>query len=142
MTGQTTTDLPNSFVGIFWAIQEQGSAASIVEHRCSMKEAEPYGTMLTCPHGHYEVWEQWRKAGGRAAIAESEYEEWPRGRIVYDTENERFILYADAQILGDPALIAEIHEKFGLPIDRTDAKRDNHYQRTRRLSRSRLDENR
>jgi hypothetical protein len=70
----------NSFVGIFWAIREQRSAASIVDHRCSLKEAEPYGTMLTCPHGHYEVWEQWREAGGRAAIAESEYEEWIRWR--------------------------------------------------------------
>lgn len=135
-------DFPNSFVGIFWAIQEQGEAASIVDHRCSLKEAEAYGTMLTCPHGHYEVWEQWRKAGGRAAIAESEYEGWPRGRIVYDTESDRFILYADAQILRDRTLMAEIHEKFRLPIDRTDAKWDNHYQRTRRLSRPRLDENR
>jgi hypothetical protein len=132
----------NSFVGIFWAIQDQGSAARIVDHRCSLKEAEPYGTMLTCPHGHYEVWEQWRKAGGRAAIAASEYEEWPRGRIVYDREGERFILYADAQILRDPALITAIHQKFGLPMERTDPKRDNHYQSTRRLSRPRLDENR
>ncbi len=63
-------------------------------------------------------------------------------RIVYDTESDRFILYADAQILRDAALIAAIHEKFGLPIDLTDAKWDNHYQKTRRLSRPRLDENR
>ncbi len=62
-------DFPNSFVGIFWAIQEQGAAISIEDHQCSLKEAEPYGAMLTCPHGHYDVWEQWRKAGGRAAIA-------------------------------------------------------------------------
>lgn len=135
-------DFPNSFVGIFWAIQEQGAAVSIEDHRCSLKEAEPYGTMLTCPHGHYEVWEQWHKAGGQAAIAGSEYEEWPRGRIVYDSESDRFILYADAQILRDPALIAQINERFGLPMDRIDAKRDNHYRSTRRLSRPRLDENR
>ncbi len=81
--------------------------------------------------------ESWRTSGNRG----SEYEEWPRGRIVYDTKSDRFILYADAQILCDPTLIAEIHEKFGLPIDRADAKWDNHYQRTRRLSRPRLDEN-
>src|SRR5687767_7393023 len=106
--------LSNSFVGIFWAIPEQGSAASIVDHRCSLKEAEPYGTMLTCPHGHYEVWEGWRKVGGRPAITASEYEEWPRGRIVFDSESERFILYADTQILGDPALMTAIRERFRL----------------------------
>jgi hypothetical protein len=105
-------DFPNSFVGIFRAIQEQGAAVSIEDHRCSLKEAEPYGIMLTCPHGHCEVWEQRRKAGGRAAIAASEYEEWPRGRIVYDSESDRFILYADAQILRDRTLINAIHERF------------------------------
>jgi hypothetical protein len=128
-------DFPNSFVGIFWAVQEQGSPATLVEHRCSLIEAEPYGTMLTCGHAHYDVWEQWRKTSGRAAIAASEYEEWPRGRIVYDRENDRFILYADAQILRDAALITAIHDKFGLPMERTDRKRDGHYQSTRRLKR-------
>jgi hypothetical protein len=87
------------------------------------------------------VAQSWRTSGNRG-VGIRGMAARTHGRIVYDTENERFILYADAQILGDPALIAEIHEKFGLPIDRTDAKRDNHYQRTRRLSRSRLDENR
>jgi hypothetical protein len=122
-------------VGIFWAIQEEGSPATLMDHRCSLKEAEPYGSMLTCPHGHYETWEQWRKADGPAAIAESEYEEWPRGRVVHDTEGDRFILYADAQILREPTLINAIHERFGLPIDRTAAKRDSHYRSTQRLKR-------
>jgi hypothetical protein len=60
---------------------------------------------------------------------------WPRGRIVYDRENDRFILYGDAQILRDPDLIAAIHERFQLPMDRTDAKHDDHYRSTRSLAR-------
>jgi hypothetical protein len=127
--------LSNAFVGLFWAIQDQGSPATLLDHRCSLKEAAPYGTMLTCPHGHYEVWEQWREARGRAAIVAFEYEEWPRGRIVYSTEHERFILYADTQILRDPALMTAIYARFGLSIERTDPKRDNHYRSTRRLKR-------
>jgi hypothetical protein len=128
-------------VGIFWAVQEQGSATILLEHRCSLKEAEPYGSMRTCAHGHYEVWEQWRKdvgtrpPGVASLIAVSEYEEWPRGRIVYDAESERFILYADAQILRRPALLTAIHEKFGLPMNRTDAKWDSHYRSARGLVR-------
>jgi hypothetical protein len=131
----------DSFVGIFWAVEAQGSAPILLEHRCSPKEAEPYGCMLGCPHAHYEVWERWRKnigagpAGVTSPIAMSEYEEWPRGRIVYDTESDRFILYADAQILRHPALLTAIREKFGLPTERTDAKWDNHYRSTRRLGR-------
>jgi len=134
----------NRFVGIFWAVQEEGSAAILLEHRYPLEQAEPYGNMLTCPHAHYEIWEQWRKSsgGGRAgvasAIAVSEYEEWPRGRIVYDTERERFILYADGKILREPTLMAAIQERFRLPIDRTAAKRDIHYRSTRQLKRRRL----
>jgi hypothetical protein len=73
--------------------------------------------MLTCPHGHYEIWEQWRKntSNGRPGldflIATDEYEEWPRGRIVYSSPHDRFVLYADAQILSRPDLLATIYEK-------------------------------
>ncbi len=68
-------------------------------------------------------------------IAAFEYEEWPRGRIVYDTARVRFILYADAQILRRPTLLTAIYARFGLPTDGTDAKRDDHYRSTRRLRR-------
>ena len=82
--------------------------------------------MLTCPHGHYEVWEQWQetarsdRSGLDSLIATDEYEEWPRGRIVYSSPHDRFVLYADAQILRRPDLLATIRERFGLPADRTD----------------------
>ena len=129
----------NSFVGIFWAIPKEGPAVILLDHRCSLEEAEPYGSMLTCPHGHHEVWEQWRlSAGGcpvivAALIAASEYEEWPRGRIVYDTQNDHYIVYADAQILRRLTLLKAVHERFGLPTGRTEAKWDNHYRGSRRL---------
>jgi hypothetical protein len=129
----------DSFVGVFWAVQEHGTAVLLLEHRCSLKEAEPYGNMLTCPHGHYEIWERWRKSVGDgrrtsvpSIIAVCEYEEWPRGRIVYDSKNTRFILYADAQILRRAALLSTICKKFRLPMDR-EAKWDNHYRSTRLL---------
>ena len=134
--------LSDSFVGIFWAVQEEGSSAVLLDHRCPISEAEPYGDMLTCPHGHYEVWEEWRKNAGanrsglNCLIATDEYEEWPRGRIVYSAPHEHFVLYADAQILSRPDLLAIIYERFGLTADRTqvtEPKRDSHYVSTRRL---------
>ena len=130
---------PNSFVGIFWAIPGEGSA--VVDHRCSLTDAELYGSMLTCAHGHHEVWDQWRErmVGGKgplaSVVATSEYEEWPRGSIVYDSAAERFIVYADVQILRRVALLSAIRERFVLPIGRTIAKRDSHYRGARRLER-------
>lgn len=128
-----------SFVGIFWVIQEPGSLATLLDHRCSLREAEAYGCMLTCPHGHYEMWEEWRRTLGgvntrlKQFLRANEYEEWPRGRVVYDSESNRFTLWADRQKLQRPDLLAIIVEKFGLPADRTDAKPGRHYRKTIRL---------
>jgi hypothetical protein len=129
----------HSFVGIFWVVQQKGSAAVLLDHRCPITDAEPYGNMLTCSHGHYEVWEQWRKnvridgSAPASLIETDEYEEWPRGRIVYASSHGRFVIYADAQILSRPDLLAILYETFGLPEDRTDRRRDDHYVSTKRL---------
>ena len=82
--------LPKSFVGIFWVLQEKGRPATLLEHRCSLRKAEPYGDMLTCRHSHSQVWERWRRNPTPAheslasLVAAAEYEDWPRGRIVYN----------------------------------------------------------
>jgi hypothetical protein len=132
--------LSRSFVGIFWAVQPKESPAVLLDHRCPIAEAEPYGDMLTCPHGHYEVWEQWRRTTGKdrpgldSFLATNEYEEWPRGRIVYSSPEDHFVLYADAQILRRPDLLAAIYERFGLRPYRTHEMGDSHYISTRRLA--------
>jgi hypothetical protein len=101
-----------SAVGIFWAIQKPGKPTILLDHRCLLGDTENYGDMLTCPHGHYDLWEQWRRGAGeipdvaRGLVAASEYEEWPRGRIVYDTIHQRFTCYADAKILRRADLLA------------------------------------
>jgi len=133
----------HSFVGIFWAVQEKGSAAVLLDHRCPISDAEPYGDMLTCSHGHYEVWEQWRRnarndrSGPASLIATDEYEKWPRGSVVYSSPHDQFVLYADAQILCRPDLLTIIHKRFSLRADRMQRiqpRRDRHYVSTRLLA--------
>jgi hypothetical protein len=126
-------------VGIFWAVRGPKRKVHLLEHRCALTNAEPYGQMLTCAHGHYDIWEQWRKdaksvpASIQSLVMLSEYEEWPRGRVVYSTFSERFLLYADAQILQRPDLLSAIRGAFELPEDGTDVKPDDHYRSSRRL---------
>ena len=126
-------------VGIFWAIKPPGIPLILLDHRCSLDLAELYGDMLTCPHGHYDIWEEWRKAPAdvpmeaRAVVVASEYEEWPRGRVVFDAIHQEFTCYADIQILRRTDLLAKIRGKFGLPNERTKTIRDNHYLSTMRL---------
>jgi hypothetical protein len=58
-----------------------------------------------------------------------EYEDWPRGRIVFDRARDLYILYADRKLLT-PAMIARIATQFHLPEDRTKIQGDWHYQST------------
>jgi len=126
----------NAAVGIFWALQPPQSATILIDHRCMLHIAESYGDMLTCPHGHYDLWEEWRKNAGeipaaaRTLVGGCEYEDWPRGRVVFDTVTRRFTCYADMKILRRADLLAIIYDTFGLPAARTEAKWDSHYRST------------
>lgn len=116
-------------VGIFWCV-----GGALLIDRSVLAEAEPYGDFLTHAHGHYERWEEWQALGGPGlvakgypvVIASTEYEEWPRGRVVYETMQRRFILYADRR-LQRPEVIILIKKAFGLEQVETVVLSDSHY---------------
>ena len=61
--------------------------------------------------GHYETWAQWGRdrtadPALRAIARSSEYEDWPRGRIVFDRARDLFILYADRKLIAPETIAA------------------------------------
>jgi len=80
-----------------------------------------------CDKGLYQV-------SLRAIVRLYEYEDWPRGRIVFDRSRDVFIIYADRKLLI-PATIARIETQFHLPEDRTEVTGDLHYTCTIRAKR-------
>lgn len=120
-------------VGIFWGIPEPGGSWTILADATSLAEAEPYGDFLTHSRGHYDVWTQWRARAAPGAsrfisqaIANHEYEFFPRGRIVYNTGTGRFILYADRR-LQQETTIARIASEFELAAGTFVVRSDEHY---------------
>jgi hypothetical protein len=107
-------------VGIFWLVD-----GKLVIDSTSLAEAEPYGDNLTHPRGHLKVWEQWRMGG--KVPGESEYEEFPRGRVMYNTKTQRFTLLADRCILRDKGVVSRIMSELHLPGKQTDKGTDAHY---------------
>jgi hypothetical protein len=89
-----------------------------------LSEAEEYGGHLTHPHGHIDVWERYQQIG--KAPLDSEYEEFPRGRVAFDTKRSQFTLLADACILKEEPLVAKIKEEMRLPTN-TKIGKDSHY---------------
>lgn len=121
-------------VGIFWGVPNAAGTMQLVIDSTPLSEAEPYGDFLTHPGGHYEVWETWRRLGPAKlaarglppAIVWNEYEEFPRGRVVFDTRSRRFTLYADRK-LQEPRLREKLLKSFGLDATTCDVRSDPHY---------------
>jgi hypothetical protein len=119
-------------VGIFWVVQTTAGETHLLAADCPLDQAEPYGDCLTYGTGRYETWAHWRRdktvdPALRALVRSHEFEDWPRGRIVFDRSRDLFILYADRKLLT-PATIARIATRFHLPADRTEVQNDFHYQ--------------
>ena len=108
-------------LGIFWLVRDTLIFDSIP---LSESEPEPYSTHRTHPRSHVDVWEGWRVVG--KVPPESEYEEFPRGRLIYDTTNQSFTILADRCILGRKELIGRIKEELHLP-KKTAVGTDPHY---------------
>jgi hypothetical protein len=122
-------------VGIFWLAQSTYGEARLLTAGCPLDQAEPYGDCLTYGPGHYETWAQWRRdrtvnPALRALVRSYEYEDWPRGRIVFDRSRDLFIIYADRKLLT-PATIARLETQFLLPTERTEIQSDLHYKSTK-----------
>lgn len=131
------TEHNSPLIGIFWMIST-ADGARLLAASCSLDKAETYGDCLTYGPGHYEIWRGWRQspeldATARAVVRAHEYEDWPRGRIVFDRVTDRFILYADRKLMP-PATIEKIRQYFQLPADRTTVEFDFHYQSRETLS--------
>ncbi len=116
-------------VGIFWRV-----AGVLVVDRSTLDNAEPYGDCITHAAGHYDRWQEWQALGGAGRalagypdhIASTEYDEWPRGRIVYETPARRLVLYADRR-LQQVAMINALKTAFGLNQADVVVRGDSHY---------------
>jgi hypothetical protein len=83
-----------------------GGKLVLIVDQTPLSQAEAYGQALPHPRGHMEVWEAWQRLGptGLArrglptAIAFSEYDDHPQGRIVYDNNGTALATSSAASI--------------------------------------------
>lgn len=120
-------------VGIFWFVRDNDHIGMIVDHTPASR-AEEYGDFATHATGHYAYWESLKRRGPRSlahagipnAPAWYEYEEFPRGRIVYSRHTEQFTIYLDPKL--KPAdFVNLIVLVFSLPSGKYDVTDDAHY---------------
>jgi hypothetical protein len=105
-------------VGIFWLV-----AKRLMVDSTPLDLAEEHARCKTHGRSHLEFWQDLTRAG---ATVEGDYEEHPRGRIVYDTKTRQFTIYADKCIIRKKAVVREIMREMNLPGG-TKISTDSHY---------------
>jgi hypothetical protein len=111
---------PEPQVGIFWFFRDR-----IIVDSTPLSKAEPYGNALGHTISHIDFWTLQQRKG--AVPAEVEYEEPPRGRVVFDRQEKRFHLMADKCILGRRDVVGRLMAAMNLPPGKTTEGRDEHY---------------
>jgi len=114
-------------VGIFWL-----DGHRLIIDSVPVSEAEVWGEFCNYPHGHERYWSHLQHLG--IVSPDIQYEQMPRGRIVYDSKKEQFTFRADRCILRNTRLISQIMAKLNLPPN-TKTDTDPHYRCARCLER-------
>jgi hypothetical protein len=126
-------------VGLFWVVEENRQSA-IIALAVPLGQAAVYGDMLTVEIGHLDYWSRLARRGARAlreagipsAPVWSEYEEWPRGRMLYDRTALRFVVRADRQ-LHRPDLMRLVTDRFDIDAGTATILSDDHYRSVRKV---------
>jgi hypothetical protein len=127
-------------VGIFWFVPAPAGRSQILIDATPLCDAPAYGECLTHDRGHAEFWEllarmgatDLARAGYPTAPATSEYDDWPRGRTVYELRASRYVIYADRQ-LHRPAFISRVREAMQTESGAVIVRADEHYAKSRRI---------
>jgi len=111
---------PEPKVGIFWLV-----GGKLMVDVTPTSHAETYGECLGHAKGHFEYWTELQHAG--VISQNTEYEDPPRGRVVFNVRTRKYILYADKCIRKKSKVVRKILRDFGLPEDGTILSSDEHY---------------
>ncbi len=95
-------------LGIFWLVDGE----LVIQHS-ALAESEAYGDHRNYSGSHIEIWKQLQRQ--QCVPAESEYEEFPRGRVIFHPASDAFTILADHCILARKDLIERIKKVLRLP---------------------------
>jgi hypothetical protein len=73
-------------VGLFWVVDGKPLAFGDPLH-----EAEPWGDFKNHKQDHIRLWKSLQRNG--VVPRDSEYEDYPRGRVVYNTKSDSFMFF-------------------------------------------------
>jgi hypothetical protein len=116
-------------VGIIYLVGEE-----LLIDSTPIAKARRYGDFRIHERGHIDYWAELVKSG---KVPNTEYEEFPRGRVAYHTKSGKFTLLADECILSQKDVVREILSQLQIPPKDIEMGTDSHYRCFRCLGHSR-----
>jgi hypothetical protein len=116
----TQRDISQPLVGIFWWFE-----GKLIVDASPLSEAEKYGDCLGHCRSHIDHWTDLQRR--HEVPTDVEYEEPPRGRVMWNTLSQRFLILADRCILRKRVILNRIMQIMRLPVQSTDTGTDAHY---------------
>jgi len=119
LTSKISDDLKLPKVGIFWFVD-----SAIISDTKTVTEADTYGDFKNYGE-HYKFWETTVKRL-LSKLRNTEYEDYPRGRVVYNYKEKKFIIYIDKKLDKD-SYKKEIKNNFNITNYEQAFEFDSHY---------------
>ena len=91
-----TSDSLDSHVGLYFVVKGE-----LLLHACTLAEGEHYGDFINFPESHDDVWRQRYYRKYRV-----DFDYFPRGRIIYNSVENRYLIYYDKCIRAEAEALA------------------------------------
>lgn len=106
-------------VGLFWVFKGELLTGAV-----PLSEGAEYGDAIHGQADHVDYWPKLQRL--HSELRHLEYEEVPRGRVLFMKTTSRFCVYMD-KVLHKPKIKAALIKEFALPKKRTEFLTDPHY---------------
>ena len=107
-------------VGIFFLVDKK-----LLIDPTPVSDGGSYGDFSIHERGHDAFWEMLRRTG--AVPPDTEYDDYPRGRVAYNTKTGKYSLLLDRCILKNKSVVNKIMSELNLPTKRTEMDTDSQY---------------
>jgi hypothetical protein len=117
-------------IGLFWFIAEDRRPSRFASASRPFSEVSEIGGFKTLDEGHVDVWPTLQRHD--QTLADYEYDYFPRGRVNWRKEDERWLLVLDPKLNHSPFITFIVHS-WKIPRRRLLVLTDSHYRSLARI---------
>lgn len=125
LMGIKERSLTEQYLSTFWYVDGDIIGDEVEFNSTNSKDLTEYGDFIQLDKDHVNIWN--RVKHSLDSTKNAEYDEFPRGRVLFNTVKQRFQVVVSPEIVNDKYKRMDILDWFHLPAGKTDFIADEHY---------------